>query len=272
MILWPWPHTSWWLFHVSFHLNLCPVCCSYLAYRTLLLLFCISFVWSICIPHQYLQQERQSPEAVSRSESAMFPLDQPEPEDIQSSVLFELPVTASSLGSARPVMGLEEELEDSCLCKPEQVLVSGVKSGIWLSTHVELCSLPTSTSGEVRWVLLSADDGQVNHWESGPTFLVRGWLRGQKKDTPPRESLTRECLTRGCLVGKTLVEGKSHVEESDPPEGSGTCMQWDSGSSSDAVGQGSAYGGDALILLQQQWLWLHLCSGKAPWHRIAPGQ
>ena len=73
------------------------------------------------------KQERQSLEAVSRSESAMFPLDKPESEDLWSPVLFELPVTASSLGLAGPLMGLKEGLEDSCLCQLEPIPDFGVK-------------------------------------------------------------------------------------------------------------------------------------------------
>ena len=53
------------------------------------------------------QQERQSSEAVSKSESAMFPLDEPESEYVWSPVLLELPVAALSSGSARGLMGLE---------------------------------------------------------------------------------------------------------------------------------------------------------------------
>ena len=100
------------------------------------------------------EQERQSPEAVSRSESAMFPLDEPESEDVWSLVLFVLPAITSSLVLARPLMELVEGLEDSCLCHWELVPVSGVKLGIWLSPCVELCSLPASTSEEQTWVLL----------------------------------------------------------------------------------------------------------------------
>ena len=51
----------------------------------------------------------------------------------------------------------------------------------------------------------------MNHWESGPTFPVRGWLGGEERDAQPREYLTGRCLT-----GRTPVEGKSLVEESDP--------------------------------------------------------
>ena len=58
------------------------------------------------------KQERQSLDAVSRSESAIFPLDKPESQDVQSSVFFRQPVTASSSGSAGPLMVLEEGLED----------------------------------------------------------------------------------------------------------------------------------------------------------------
>ena len=61
----------------------------------LLLFFCISFEQSI-----------QSPEAVLKSESGMFPLDESEPEDVQSPVISELPAATSSSGLARALMGL----------------------------------------------------------------------------------------------------------------------------------------------------------------------
>ena len=44
------------------------------------------------------EQERQSPDAVSKSELAMFPLDEPETEDICSPVLFELPAAIIRIG------------------------------------------------------------------------------------------------------------------------------------------------------------------------------
>ena len=72
------------------------------------------------------EQERQSSAAVSSLESAMFPLDKPESEDVWSLVFLELPTTASSSGLARPLMRLEEGLEDFCLCCLELVLVTGV--------------------------------------------------------------------------------------------------------------------------------------------------
>ena len=86
------------------------------------------------------EQERQSPEAVSRSESIMFPLDELESEDTWSPVHMELPAAASS-GSAGPLVRLYEGLGDSHHCCPESVLVSDVRSGI--------CSLLTLTSGEL---------------------------------------------------------------------------------------------------------------------------
>ena len=60
------------------------------------------------------EQERQSQEVISRLESATFPCDKLESKD--ASVLIELPATASSSGLAGPLVGLEEVLEDSCLC------------------------------------------------------------------------------------------------------------------------------------------------------------
>ena len=56
------------------------------------------------------KQERQSPEAVSKSESTKFPLDELESEDAWSLVPLELPVAASSFGSASPLVGKEEGL------------------------------------------------------------------------------------------------------------------------------------------------------------------
>ena len=101
------------------------------------------------------EQERQSLAAVSRSESAKFPLNKPESEDAWSLVLLELSTTAPLSGSASPPMGLKEGLDDSHLCCLEPVLVSGVKSGVCSLHHVELCSFPASTLGEVTQVLLA---------------------------------------------------------------------------------------------------------------------
>ena len=74
------------------------------------------------------EQERQSPEAVSKSEASMFPHDEPESEDAQSLVLFELPVAVPSSGLVGALMELEGWLEYSCLHCPE--LVSGINSGM----------------------------------------------------------------------------------------------------------------------------------------------
>ena len=100
------------------------------------------------------EQERQSPEAVSRSESTELPLDNLESEDTWSLVLLGLPAARSTPGLADPLVGPEEGLGDSYCCYLESVLISGVGSGIWLSPHVELCSLLTSTSEEAMQVLL----------------------------------------------------------------------------------------------------------------------
>ena len=54
------------------------------------------------------KQVRQSPEALSKSESAMFPLDEPESKDAWYPVLFELPTATSSSGLARTLKGLDE--------------------------------------------------------------------------------------------------------------------------------------------------------------------
>ena len=51
----------------------------------------------------------------------------------------------------------------------------------------------------------------MNHWESGPTFLVRMSLEGEERDAS-----LREYWTEGCLAWRTPVEGKSLEEESNP--------------------------------------------------------
>ena len=53
------------------------------------------------------EQDKQSPEAVSKSDSAMFPLDEPESEEVQSPVLIELSVAIPSSGLVRVLVGLE---------------------------------------------------------------------------------------------------------------------------------------------------------------------
>ena len=76
------------------------------------------------------EQKKQFPEASSKSESALFPLDEPESEDVQSLVLFELPAAAPSSGSVRALVGLEGGLEDSCLPCPGLGLVSCINLGV----------------------------------------------------------------------------------------------------------------------------------------------
>ena len=72
------------------------------------------------------KQEKQSPEAVPKLESAILSLDEPEFEDFQSLVLFQLPTAVPSSGLVRALGGLEGGLEDSCL----PCLVSGINSGM----------------------------------------------------------------------------------------------------------------------------------------------
>ena len=49
----------------------------------------------------------------------------------------------------------------------------------------------------------------MNHWESGPTYLVRRWLGGKERVAP-----LRGYLIEGCLVWRTPVGEKSLEEES----------------------------------------------------------
>ena len=113
----------------------------------MLLLFSCIFLSSL---HGYIISIRAG-EAVPRGHVQVgvshISFDEPESEDAWSLVLFELPVTVLSSDSAGPLVGLEEGLEDSCLCHLEPVLVSSVKLGIWSLPCVELCSLLASNSG-----------------------------------------------------------------------------------------------------------------------------
>ena len=154
-------------------------------------------------------QERQSQEAVFRFESTKFPLDKPKSEDVQSLVLFELPVTTSSSGLARPLMELQEGLEDSCLCHLEPVPFSGIKSGVWSLPHAELCSLLTSTSGESFWVFFS--------WWSlkeplggQPYFYWEGPARDSKNEYPMEGATSKGRCSR-----KGMAEGGFPVSEWD---------------------------------------------------------
>ena len=75
------------------------------------------------------KQEKQSPEAVSKSES-IIPLDESESADVCSLVLFELSMAVPSSGWVRALVGLEGGLEDPSLCYLKLGLVSGINSGM----------------------------------------------------------------------------------------------------------------------------------------------
>ena len=101
-----------------------------------------SYKLSSWISASVSEQEKQSPEVVSRSESAKLPLHEPKSwGHLVSSCSWALLTTASLLGLAGPPVGLEEGLGNSLCGCPESVLVSGVGSGVWLSPCVGLCSL-----------------------------------------------------------------------------------------------------------------------------------
>ena len=109
------PGDSVWFFSVE----LLSSCCPYSAYRILLLFF--QYLFKVVYPDTspVSEQEKQSPEPVSKSESPMFPLDEPESEDVQPLVLFELPVTIPLSGLVRALVGPRRGLEDSCLHCPQ---------------------------------------------------------------------------------------------------------------------------------------------------------
>ena len=174
-------------------------------------------------------QERQSLEVISRLESAMFPFDKPESEDVRSSVLLQVPVTDTSSGSTKCLVRLEEGLEDSCLCCLEPVPVSGVKSGIWSSPCVELCSVLISTSGEVMqlllmWRWLGESLGEWSYFPFGGMARPGKWH--PNKEVPGLGMSDKEDTGGGDITG-----GRVRT-----PDGSGTSGPWGSGSG--AVGQG----------------------------------
>ena len=137
----------------------------------------------------------------------MFPFDEPESEDSQSSVLFEIPLTASSSGLVGPLVGLEEGLEDSCLCHLEPVPISGVKSGIWSSSSVELCSLLTSTSGQLIQVLLMWRQlgESLGEWSCFPFGGMARPAKGHpNKGVPARGMSGKEDTGGGTLLVEEL--------------------------------------------------------------------
>ena len=100
------------------------------------------FLWTVSVDTSSVSEHvMQSPEAVSKSESATSSLDESESDQAWS-------------GSATPLVGLEDGLAGFC---PHCWLLgpaSGTDFGMIPSPHVELYSLLTSTSGEQIWVLL----------------------------------------------------------------------------------------------------------------------
>ena len=150
------------------------------------------------------EQERQSLEAVSMMESAMFPFEKPESEDVWSSVVFELPVTDSPSGSTRPLVGLDERLEDSCLCCLEPLPVSSVKLGIWSLPCVDLCSLLTSTSVEVTRVILvwKRSGESLGEWSHLPFGRMARSAKGcPTKGVPARGMSGKEDTGGGEVAG-----------------------------------------------------------------------
>ena len=188
MIARSWAHTSWWLSLILFiwtSIQSLPL----LSLQDALTLFLYIFGVACKDTSSVSKQERQSAEGVFRSESAMFPLEKPESEDVLCLVLFELPATTLSSGSARALMKLEERLEDSCLCHPEPVLVSGIRSGMWSSPHVDLWVLflwwPPKEP-HFCWEGLARDsknecpmEGVPSKGRSGRRGMVGGWFSGE---------------------------------------------------------------------------------------------
>ena len=122
-----WPHMSWWLSLILF--ISVSIQSLLLSLQDILTLF-LYFFWVVFTDTSSVsEQERQSLEAVSKLQSAMFSLGDPESEDVPSPVLFELPAAASPSGLARALMGLGG-LEDSCLHCPKLVPVSGINLGM----------------------------------------------------------------------------------------------------------------------------------------------
>ena len=79
------------------------------------------------------EHEMQSPEAVSRSESSTFSLDDCESHEAWSPLLFKLPVTVPPSGSMVALVGLEGGLAGSCSCCSKLGPASGTNLDVFLS-------------------------------------------------------------------------------------------------------------------------------------------
>ena len=127
------------------------------------------------------EHEMQFPEAVFRSESCTFSLD--DSEEVWSSVLFELPAAVLSSRSMVALVGLEGDW-------PVPALVVQRWSQFPVSIHVIPHYPVQSCVHSQLWLLGSQcgsscyDYGQVNCWKSGPAFSVWRWLGTQQMGTP----------------------------------------------------------------------------------------
>ena len=106
MLLWSYPHTSWWLLLILFSwpsVQRLPLLSLQEAHTLLW-----HFLWVVHMATSSVSEhETQSPEAVSISESSTFSIDDSESEDAWSPVLFELPAAVPSSVSMVALVGLE---------------------------------------------------------------------------------------------------------------------------------------------------------------------
>ena len=113
------------------------------------------FLWAVCTDTSSVSEhETQSPEAVPRSDSYIFSLNDSESEEAWSPVLFELLAAVPSSRSMVALVGLEGGLTGSCPCCLKLVPVPNINSCMLSLPWTELCSLLALTSWESTWVLL----------------------------------------------------------------------------------------------------------------------
>ena len=132
------------------------------------------------------EHERQSLEAVFMSESSALPWDDSELEEVRFLVFFRLPVVVPP---TKPMVVPERlrGLTGSCPPCPELGLgpVSGTNSGVSLLPPEKSWIQPLPQLMGSRHESSWCRDGQVNHWESDPTFPVENWVENMPPERVP---------------------------------------------------------------------------------------
>ena len=208
MLSWSCPHTSWQLSLILFSwasVQMLPLLS--LQHALTLLWY---FLQAVCMDTSSVSEhEMQSSEAVSKLESATFSLDELESSEAWSPVLHRLPAAVPSSGSMKALVGLEGGLVGSCPHCSKLGPASSTNLGMFSSCHAELCSILTSTSWELTWVLLPKRLLSESLWEQSHFFCEELAADSKKGHT------MGECPQRGDLAREVLGEEKFQLGELD---------------------------------------------------------